>query len=187
MTTSAPKTAPSQTLLNLQAAYNGESNARAKYLKFATKADEEGYAGVASLFRAAARAEQIHAENHARVIRQLGATPTCIIEPVEVQTTAVNLKHAIAGEEYERDVMYPGFIGEATSAGQRAAQLTFRFALAAEAEHARLYKEALDTLETHRARTDYYVCVVCGFTTPDGTFARCQVCQNPKEKFEIVN
>ena len=187
MTTSAPKPAPSQTLLNLQAAYNGESNARAKYLQFATKADDEGYAGVASLFRAAARAEQIHAENHARVIRQLGATPTCIIEPVEVQTTAINLKHAISGEEYERDVMYPDFMAEATAVNQKAALLSFRYALEAEAEHARLYKEALDTLATHRARTDYYVCVVCGFTTPDGNFARCQVCNNPKEKFEIVN
>jgi rubrerythrin len=187
MTTSAPKAAPSQTLINLQAAYNGESNARAKYLQFATKADLEGHAGVASLFRAAARAEQIHAENHARVIRQLGATPLAVIEPVEVQTTATNLKHAISGEEYERDVMYPDFIKEATASGNKAALLTFRYALEAEAEHARLYAEALKTLATNRAKTDYYVCVVCGFTTPDGNFARCQVCNNPKEKFEIVS
>jgi rubrerythrin len=187
MSTSAPKSAPTQTLANLQAAYNGESDARAKYLKFAAKADEEGYFGVASLFRAAARAEQIHAENHARVICHFGGTPVAHIELPEIQTTALNLKHAISGEEYERDVMYPTFITEAKKSGTNAAVRTFEHATAAEAEHARLYADALKTLDSHRARTDYYVCIVCGFTTPDGNFARCQVCNNPKERFEMVN
>jgi hypothetical protein len=36
------------TMRNLQAAFNGESNAHARYLAFANKADAEGYAGVAS-------------------------------------------------------------------------------------------------------------------------------------------
>ena len=64
-----------KTLQNLQAAYNGESNAHARYLAFAEQADREGYPQVAVLFRAAARAEEIHLTNHAAVIRQLGATP----------------------------------------------------------------------------------------------------------------
>ena len=59
------------TLENLMEAYGGERNAAHRYLKFAKKADEEGYGKVASLFRAAAKAEQIHAANHAEVIRQL--------------------------------------------------------------------------------------------------------------------
>jgi rubrerythrin len=66
-------TVAATTLTNLQAAYGGESNAHAKYTAFALKASEEGFQDVASLFRAAARAEQIHAENHARVMRKLGA------------------------------------------------------------------------------------------------------------------
>src|SRR5512132_4304578 len=71
----ASSAAPEQSLANLQAAYNGESNAHARYLAFAKKAEEDGYAGTAALFRAAARAECIHAENHAKVIRKLGAEP----------------------------------------------------------------------------------------------------------------
>jgi len=43
------------TLDNLQTAYNGESNAEARYEAFAAKADEEGYKSVAALFRAAAK------------------------------------------------------------------------------------------------------------------------------------
>ena len=42
-------------LEHLQDAFNGESNASARYIAFAKKADSEGYAPVASLFRAAAR------------------------------------------------------------------------------------------------------------------------------------
>ena len=57
------------TLGNLVAAYNGESNAHVRYAAFALKADEEGFTQVASLFRAASRAEEIHAANHATVIR----------------------------------------------------------------------------------------------------------------------
>lgn len=174
------------TLQNLQAAYEGESNARAKYLAFATKADQEGYRDVASLFRAAARAEQIHAENHAKVIRTMGAEPKCVIHPAEVKTTAENLKVAIAGEEYERDVMYPGFITEAKASGQKAAVRTFSWALDAEAEHAKLYRTALESLAGGKPATTFYVCLVCGYTTSDGNFARCAICANPRERFETV-
>jgi rubrerythrin len=42
---------------NLREAFAGESQANRKYLAFAKKADKEGYAQVAKLFRAAAAAE----------------------------------------------------------------------------------------------------------------------------------
>ena len=71
----APVSETATTIDNLQTAFNGESNASARYLAFAKKADEEGYGEVASLFRAAAKAEEIHARNHAEVIEKLGSTP----------------------------------------------------------------------------------------------------------------
>ena len=46
------------TISNLLAAFDGESNANAKYVAFAVKADADGWHGAASLFRAAAQAEQ---------------------------------------------------------------------------------------------------------------------------------
>ena len=179
-------TVAATTLTNLQAAYEGESNAHAIYTAFALKASEEGFQDVASLFRAAARAEQIHAENHARVIRKLGADPKCTIHEIKVGATAENLAVAIAGEEYERDIMYPAFLAQAQSAKQSAAERTFHWALEAEREHARLYREALDNLRTGQPPVTYYVCLVCGYTSPDGNFVRCQICNNPRERFEAV-
>src|SRR3974390_2910976 len=90
--------ASATTLENMQAAYNGESNAHARYLAFAKQADSEGYGQVASLFRAAARAENIHATNHAAVIQVLGAVPQARVEDPIVKSTSENLEAAIKGE-----------------------------------------------------------------------------------------
>src|SRR3974377_2141144 len=124
------------TLDNLQAAFNGESNARARYLAFAEKADKEGYGAVASLFRAAARAEEIHARNHATVIKNLGGTPTADVKAPAVKSPKENLDAAIQGESYERDQMYPEFLKQARAEQKSAAVETFNLAKTAEAEHA---------------------------------------------------
>lgn len=176
-----------KTLENLQAAFNGESNANAKYTAFAKKADEDGYHQVASLFRAAAHAEKIHAEAHSRVIRRMGAEPVANIETPHIGTTSENLKTAIAGEEYERDVMYPEFIAEAEAAKNTAAVRTFTNALEAEKEHARLYTLALNNLESYKTKTEYFVCAICGYTVEKKDFERCPVCHTPEEKFEAVS
>ncbi len=182
-------TAPTSevTMKNLLAAFNGESNAAAKYTAFAIRADQEGYCKIASLFRAAARAEQIHAANHARVITRMGGKPFANIEQVEVKSTRENLKVALAGEEYERDVMYPDFIKEAEDQKNAAAVKTFKFALEAEAEHAHLYGLALKNMEQWMTKTTFYVCIICGYTTADVNFVRCAICGTSKEKFEHVN
>ncbi len=181
-----PGIKPSKTLENLQAAYNGESNAHAKYAEFAKKADAEGYHQVASMVRAASRAEEIHAQNHAKVIRRMGAEPVAKIEAHPVKSTRENLQVAIEGETYERDVMYPDFIKEAEAAGNAGAVRTFKAALEAEKEHARMYTVAVNNLEHMKVATKYYVCAICGFTVDKVTFERCPVCNAPGERFEEI-
>jgi rubrerythrin len=182
--------ASSSTLQNLQEAYNGECNAHARYLAYAKKAEEEGYAPVASLFRAAACSEQVHADNLARVIRSLGAEPKADVKVPEIKSTRENLQAAIAGESCERDKMYPAFLHTAMKDGNRDAVRSFRYARTAETEHARLFQDALDHLDqlkgTNKAK--YMVCTVCGYTVPekDFTFDRCPSCFQPKEKYEAV-
>ncbi|WP_420238606.1 rubrerythrin family protein [Telmatobacter bradus] len=181
------------TVKNLLAAFEGESNAHAKYTAFAVKADEDGLHGAASLFRAAARAEQIHAANHARVIKQLGGEATCNLHPVEVKSSLENLKAALGGENYEIDTMYPEFLSEATERDNKAAIRTFTYALEAEKTHARLYGEAIALLAGGKLDSwigsvrDFYVCTVCGYTSEnEEEHERCPVCNLAWEKFEIV-
>jgi len=177
----------SSTLENLNAAFNGESNANARYLAYAKKADEEGFKGVASLFRAAARAEGIHAASHKAVIESLGGKAVADIKAPEVKTTRENLEAAIQGESYERDSMYPEFIAKARKDGDKKALRSFNFAKTAEAEHAKLYKSALDGIDAWKEQKTFYVCSVCGYTTSNLDFEKCVVCFSPKEKYEAIN
>jgi rubrerythrin len=177
----------SQTLSNLLAAYQGENNASIRYTAFAVKAEVDGFQRAAALFRAIARAEQVHAINHARVIVKLGGTPHAVVQSLEVKSTRENLETAKAGEEYVRDVMYPGFIKEAEASSLKDAIRTFSLALKAEAVHARLYVKALENLETQRVSTTFYVCLVCGEVTDSSEETeRCPICNAPKEKFHAV-
>ena len=68
----SPPVVKSATVQNLQSAYNMENDAHARYVAFAQKADREGYGEVASLFRAAARSEEVLMRDHAEVLRTLG-------------------------------------------------------------------------------------------------------------------
>ena len=183
----AAEPAAASTLANLQTAYNGESNAHARYTEFAAAAQREGYLQVAALFRAAARAESIHAANHAKAIAALGAEPANRIDPVDVKSTEENLKAAIAGETYERDTMYPAFLKQARAEGQRDAVRSLNFALAAEGQHARLYQAALDNLAQAKEAAVYYVCPVCGATELARPDSKCAVCFTSKEKFERID
>jgi len=178
--------APSKTLDNLMAAYNGESNANAKYLEFAKKADQEGYAGAAALFRAAAKAEEFHARNHAEVIKKLGGTPKADIKLPAVKTTAENLKVAIEGETYEKTTMYPEFIAEARTAGQKDAVRSFNFAISAEGEHAKLYTDASNDLQSWKAARKFYVCPTCGKTVEKVDFGKCPVCFTPADRYQAI-
>jgi rubrerythrin len=177
----------SLSLKNLQAAYNGESNAHNRYLAFAKKAEQEGYKQVVALFKAAAQAEAIHAANHAAVIREMGGNPEAKIEPVEVKSTQENLQAAIKGESYERDTMYPQFIAEAKKEGNNKAVMTFTYAVTAETEHAKYYTQAKDNLtDWKEAKIKFYVCPECGFTTTELSFENCPECNTAKFLFGEV-
>ena len=60
-----------ETLSNLQEAFNGETNAAARYLAFAGKADAEGYGPVTSLF-ADINAQFSHRLDRQRMQESLG-------------------------------------------------------------------------------------------------------------------
>lgn len=181
------------TVLHLQDAFNGESNANVRYLAFAAKADAEGWHGVASLFCAAAHAEHIHAGNHARVIMQHGSTPHANIQQTEVRSTLENLRVALGGERFEIETMYPEFIKAAEEVRDDAALRTFRWALEAEKTHARLFAEAITLVEADNKNSwaakqrAFYVCPACGYTSesPD-EHERCPVCNMIWKKFEII-
>ena len=160
---------------NLQDAFAGESQANRKYLAFARKADQDGLAQVAKLFRAAAEAETVHAHAHLRV---MGG----------INSTAENLKVAIAGEGEEFRSMYPKFLAEAQTEKHKPAEISFQNALVVEEIHHGLYSKALEAVEAGKdlAQADLYVCSVCGNTVEGDRPDTCAVCGVPGSKFALV-
>jgi len=174
-------------IANLQKAHNGELNAKVRYLEFAVKADEEGYKSVAALFRAAADSEAIHAKNFAETIVKLGAVPKTEMEKPVVKSTKENLEAAVKGETAEKDTIYPDFAKQAGEAKQAGAAMNFKAAMAAEAEHAKFYQQALDKMDDWKAAgKEFAVCQVCGYTVMGEPPLKCVICASPREKFKVI-
>jgi rubrerythrin len=176
---------------NLLKAYEGELNAHARYRAYAAKAEDEGMSGAASLFRAAARAEQIHAGNHARVIRHMGGEAAADILPFRVKSTLENLKAALGGEQHEIDSLYPTFLVQAISQLDTSAMRSFVWAMESEKTHARLYEDAVASIENGPGWTqeqiDFYVCTLCGYTAKIQEADNCPACNFVWDRFERIH
>ena len=158
----------------LKEAFAGESQANRKYLAYAEKADKDGYAQVARLFRAAAAAETIHAHNHLRALKGVGSTKE-------------NLKDAVSGEIYEFKTMYPEMIEVAVAEGNKIAERTFRYANEVEKIHAQLYQMALESLDSLQEDYPYYICPVCGYTAEREAPEQCPVCGAKGSLFKRID
>ena len=175
------------TLENLQTAYYTESNESALYREFAKKADDDGYRQVASMFRAVARAEEIHAAQKADLIRKLGGVPTAERESMTVLSTRENVEYAAASETYETDVMYPAFIEQAKRERNQDAVRIFRLNQSAEPGHQMLYQQILKDIEGYRGDSvELFVCTNCGTTLRVLRNGACPSCSAMKDKFETI-
>lgn len=158
------------TIENLKEAFAGESQANQKYRAFAKKAEQEGFANIASLFRTTAEAERIHAEGHLKALEGLGST-------------ADNLQAAIQGETYEFTEMYPPMLEQAEAEGHKAKRM-FKYAVEAEQVHAKLYKLALEAVQQGKdLEAAFYLCPVCGYIELGKPTDPCPICGTKAEKF----
>ena len=178
---------------NLETALEEEMKNAAAYRAYAESADDEGLQGLASLFRATARAEQIHASNHARVLRHLGGSTQVDIPMPRVESAMLNLRAALVDQRFEIDYLYPTFLTSAVSLFDSTAIRSFHWALEADKSHARLHSEVIMRLNRDngsawaREPHDFYVCGLCGFTVEDPVAENCPACNYLWEKSEKIN
>ena len=132
----------SKTEQHLKDAFAGESQANRRYLYFANKADVEGFADVAALFRSTAEGETGHAHGHLEYLETCGDPAT----GMPFGDTKLNLATAVAGETHEYTDMYPGMAKEARSEGFDEIADWFETLAKAEKSHAGRFQKALDTL-----------------------------------------
>ncbi len=84
--------------------------------------------------------------------------------------------------------MYPQFIKEANTEGEKKAADSFDLANKVEQIHHGLYQDALSNLD--KAATmelkPFYVCQYCGNTVEGEAPDKCPVCGAPKKMFKLI-
>lgn len=174
------------TKTNLMSAYGGESMAHMRYLAFSKMAEDENFKNVSKLFQAVSFAEQVHATNHFKVLKnEFGDAGVNAGAAFGYINTSKNLELAIAGEDFEIQQMYPAYLAVAEMQGEKDAIRVMKWALEVEKQHFTLYTEAKKAVDSNKdmALGDLHVCEICGATLteePD----KCPVCGAKKELFK---
>lgn len=176
----------SDTRTNMQEAFTNEMNAKERYLLFAKQADRDGYPYVAQLFRACARAEQVHADQDVRAIAWTGGEAKALLQRMASGTTAENLQTAVNLEAYEATQLYPAYLARARADHAPEATRSLNYALATEREHVRLLTAALETLDQRLPARTLYVCPGCGRTVEARDFTKCPNCFASAGKFTAI-
>ena len=171
---------------NLRTAYGKSVQRHTMYSKFATNADRERMKNAASLFRAVARSEEIHAALHAALLRKTRVEPVTPVEDsVTVGTTFQTLKMAMSCEQLEFQSMYPNLIRTAELEVYPEAAEQFRLVKEADARHYELFKGAYD-LAGRIQKVPYLVCPQCGYVLTSEQTEECPVCHAKKQQFERI-
>ncbi len=128
---------------NLLKAFAGESQARSRYVFFASKAKKEGYEQIAAVFAETAEQEKEHAERFFKFLEGGHVEITASYPAGKICSTAENLRAAAAGEKEEWDVLYRQFADVAQQEGFPEIAHAFRMISKVEAEHEKRYLKLL--------------------------------------------
>ena len=131
---------------NLLKAFAGESQARSRYVFFASQAKKEGYEQIAGVFLETAEQEKEHAKRFFKFLEGGEVTITASYPAGKIGTTQENLLAAARGENEEWDVLYREFAQVADEEGFTEIATAFRMISVVEAEHERRYLKLLLSL-----------------------------------------
>lgn len=174
------------TASNLRSAYGGESQAYQRYIYWGEVAKKEGYPNIARLFKGIAYAEEVHAGNHFKELKDVnGDFLVAAMAGFGIGSTVKNLESAIEGETFEIEQMYPAFTAVAEIQQEKGALRSFGYALEAEKNHNDLFAKAKKYAGQGQdlPYEDIQVCQVCGHTKEGTAPEKCPICGAPASKF----
>jgi rubrerythrin len=181
---------PVKSAPNSVEAWQHVENDKARFEAFAKKADDDGYARAAQLFRAAARSEEIAARNISNSVVSFGlekdvqgfspATPTVV-------STPENLKAAWQETQLDSGTLFAGWLLSARKERKQETVKAFEKGKAAAVSLSKLLHQAEESPEDWRTAGDgFAVCVACGLVVDQLPQRECPSCKEPPEHFEIV-
>ena len=183
-----------ETLQALVQAFIGESQARNRYTFYAKIAKKEGFEQITEIFLLTAGNEKEHAKRLFEHIQELKQDDSSIkVEaecPTVYNTTADNLKAAIAGEHYENTEMYPEFAEIAEKEGFGDIALRLKAISKAEEHHEQRFVKILAQLEAgtvfKKEAEVEWVCRECGYVhTGQEPPEKCPSCNHASAFFQL--
>lgn len=189
-----------KTIQNLVKAFIGESQARNRYTFYAKVARKEGFEQIGSIFEETADQEKEHAKRlfeHIQELKgKLGGDLDAInveaVAPTVYDTTAENLKAAIAGENHEHTDMYPSFAKTADEEGLSEIAARMRSIAVAEEHHEQRYAKLLKEVEAgtvlKKDKETTWICRECGYLhVGNEAPGKCPSCDHPQSYYQVQN
>ena len=183
------KYAGTKTEQNLLKSFAGESQARGRYVYFASIAKKEGYEQIAAIFNETAEQEKEHAKRFFKFLEGGMVEITASYPAGILSTTVENLKAAAAGENEEWSELYPEFAKVADEEGFPQIAEAFRRIATVEAGHEarylKLYERMINGTVFEDEEEIEWQCRNCGYIHKGKKAPEvCPACQHPKAYFE---
>ena len=174
---------------NLLKSFAGESQARGRYVYFASIAKKEGYEQIAAIFNETAEQEKEHAKRFFKFLEGGMVEITASYPAGILSTTVENLKAAAAGENDEWSELYPEFAKVADEEGFPQIAEAFRRIATVEAGHEarylKLYERMINGTVFEDEEEIEWQCRNCGYIHKGKKAPEvCPACQHPKAYFE---
>lgn len=174
---------------NLLKAFAGESQARSRYVYFASVAKKEGYRQIAAVFEETAEQEKEHAKRFLKFLEGGMVEITATYPAGIIGTTAQNLEAAAAGENEEWTELYPEFAQIAMDEGFPKVATAFRMIAKVEEEHEIRYLALLARVKAEkvfeREEEIEWQCRNCGYVHKGKKALKmCPACIHPIDHFE---
>lgn len=174
---------------NLLKSFAGESQARGRYVYFASIAKKEGYEQIAAIFNETAEQEKEHAKRFFKFLEGGMVEITASYPAGILSTTVENLKAAAAGENEEWSELYPEFAKVADEEGFPQIAEAFRRIATVEAGHEarylKLYERMINGTVFEDEEEIEWQCRNCGYIHKGKKAPEvCPACQHPKVYFE---
>jgi len=174
---------------NLLKAFAGESQARNRYLMYASKAKKEGYEKISDVFSITAANEFEHAKLFYKKLKGGALEITASYPAGDIGSTLENLEYASNGEKEEAEDLYPEFARVAREEGFEDVAVLFEKISTIEAHHQKRYEMLYNLVKEgffNRSEETEWECRECGYIHKGSTPPEvCPVCDHPKAYYQL--
>ncbi len=181
-----------QTEKNILTAFAGESQARNRYVFFASKAKKDGYVQISQTFETIAQQEKEHAERLFKFLEGGAVEITASYPAGIIGDTYDNLIASASGENEEYSHMYPEFADVAEKEGFLEIADIMRHIAIAEQYHESLFLKFAEHIKSgttfKRENVVHWHCRNCGYNTHDTTAPeKCPACNHAQAYFDVIH